>query len=490
MTVVWLIAYLLSTVGLVLYGFHAYKLLSWHRRKSSAYRSTIDRARRESPVGKTTFPTVLVQVPTYNEAEVVEDVIDAVATLDYPRDRLLIQILDDSRDETVALVGARVAIWSARGVPIEVVRRQDRDGFKAGALAAGLRDSEASSAAEFVAIFDADFVPEPDYLKRTLPLFDLGADIACVQSRWGHRNRRQNWLTRTQAVAVDAHFLVQQLARASAGAFLNFNGTAGVWRRAAIDDAGGWCGDTLTEDLDLSYRAQLRDWRIALDVDTVVRAELPPMLASYKTQQQRWACGSMQCVRKFLRPLWSSKQPFWIKAEATAHLFGYGVCAAMSVLLLLLPLGIGHWALLADHPAWWPLWISAWTAGLGPLGVAILGQRMRGRTRARDIFSIAILGLGACMNNAIAAARGLFSPIRTFVRTPKQGGRAPAVRTPAPRTEQIMAAFSLATVAVLMMGDQPWATAAYALYAASGYAALVLYWWLAERPAQLAKEYS
>jgi len=156
----------------------------------------------------------------------------------------------------------------------------------------------------------------------------------------------------------------------------------------------------------------------------------------------------------------------------------------MCALILLLPLGVGHWALLADHPAWWPLWISAWIAGVGPIGVAILGQRLRGRVRARDILSIAILGLGACMNNAIAAGRGLFSPIRTFVRTPKQGARSKPVRSPAPRIEQVMAAFTFATVTVLLFSNQPWATAAYALLGASGYGVLVVYWWMAERRAR------
>lgn len=470
----WLTAYLLATLGLMLYGFHAFKLLFWRFRYSARYREEMERTRRGSRLARTDFPKVLVQVPVFNEPAVVTRAIDAVAALDYPA--LEIQVLDDSTDETVALVDDAVARHRARGVPIQVLRRSRRDGFKAGALAAGLAHSDAP----YVAIFDADFTPRPDFVRRAVPLFDMPGRVACVQGRWTHLNRRQNWLTRAQAVGVDAHFHVQQLARAAVGAYLNFNGTAGMWRRQAIDEAGGWRGDTLTEDLDLSYRAQLRSWRIVFDPDLEVPAELPPTLGAYKSQQRRWACGSIQCARRFLTTVWSSSEPLHVKAEATVHLCGYLVCVAMMALVLLLPYGLGHLPMLTYYPHLWPFWIGIWAAACGPIVVSLVGQRLRGRWAFREVLLCFLLGLGSCANNAVAALRGFFRPIRTFVRTPKQGSRPRPERTEVPLLEQIFMLFTLAAV-VTLARTRPWAVAAYALFCSAGFCFLALYWWLAER---------
>ncbi|MDH3593057.1 MAG: glycosyltransferase, partial [Planctomycetota bacterium] len=433
-------------------------------------------ARATSALATRVFPKVLVQVPVYNEPGVVERAIDAVARLDYPHDALAIHILDDSNDESVAIVDRVVARWRDEGVPISVMRRSHRDGFKAGALA----ESLAASDAEFVAVLDADFVPHADFVRRALPLFDAAGRVGCVQGRWGHLNREQNWLTRAQAVGVDAHFLVQQFGRAARGAFLNFNGTAGMWRRTAIEDAGGWRADTLTEDLDLSYRAQLNGWRIVFDPDLVVPAELPPTLGAFKSQQRRWACGSIQCARRLLGAVWRSDRPFWLKSEATVHLCGYLVCVAMMMLVALLPLGAGHLPLLLDNQTLWPLWLAIWVAACGPVVVSVAGQWLRGRVPARDIVSCFLLGLGACANNAVAAMRGLSKPIRTFVRTPKQGSLPRAERTPMPVLELVMMVVTLASTG-LIANTQPIAVATYALFCSAGFCTLAAYWWAVER---------
>ncbi len=471
-----LVVYFLATGALLLYGLHAYKMLRWRKNKSESYTQSLAAARATSALGRTEFPRLLVQVPIFNESDVARRAIDAAAALDYPD--LEIQVLDDSTDETIAIVDAAVAEHAQNGVAIQTLRRSHRTGFKAGALAAGVAQSDA----EFIAIFDADFVPAPNTLRLLLPLFDVDASVACVQARWEHLNRNQNWLTRAQAVGVDAHFWVEQVARAAHGAFLNFNGTAGIWRRAAIEDAGGWEGDTLTEDLDLSYRAQLRGWRIVVDPNVSVPAELPPTVAAFKSQQRRWACGNMQCARKHLGAVWRSSRPLGHKTEATTHLCSYGICVAMTVLVMLLPWGISHLSLVIDTAALWPLWIALWVAAGGPLMMSITGQRIRGSVSWLEIAACFFLGLGACANSAVAAVRGLVRPIRTFVRTPKQGGRHAPSRTRSPRLEQWMLGGTLLAV-WLLARTEPAAVAMYALFCSGGFCFVVGYWWLGERRA-------
>ncbi len=479
----WWFAYGAATFGLIAYGLHALVLLAWRRRRGAAYLARLDRARAASSLGRSTFPPVLVQLPIYDEPSVAGRAIEALAGLAWPRGRLEIQVLDDSDDETRGIVDAAVARARALdpALCIDVVRREHRAGFKAGALAAGLE----RSSAPFVAMFDADFVPGPDFLVHALPLFDAADRVACVQGRWVHLNRSQNRLTRAQAVSVDAHFLVQQFARAAGPGLLNFNGTAGVWRRAAIDDAGGWCGDTLTEDLDLSYRAQLAGWRILFDPTLTVPAELPPTLGAFKSQQARWACGSMQCARRFLGPVWRSGFPLARKVEASFQLCGYGVCVAVVALTGLLPLGFGHLPLAIAHAWLWPLWTTVWLAACGPFAVAVVGQRAAGRgVSIPAAVGATLLGLGMCATNAVAVFRGLVRPIRTFVRTPKQGSRGRARSTSPPRIELAAAAFSGGS-AVVLAANAPATLVPYALFCGSGAWALCLYWWFAERARDL-----
>ena len=452
--------YLIPAGLLLLYGGNAFRTLVLRRRHGPDYEKKLERVRATSPLGRSEFPPVLVQLPVYNEGPIARRVIDAAAALDWPRDRLAIQVLDDSTDATRSVVDAAVG----RHAPgkVRVLRRPHRDGFKAGALAAGL---EQEKAAEYVAIFDADFVPEPDFLRRALVHFS-DAGVGCVQGRWAHLNREQNWLTRAQAIGLDAHFRVVQFTRAATGSLHNFMGTAGVWRRRAIEGAGGWSADTLTEDLDLSYRAQLDGWRIVLDRDLAVPSEVPPTVGAYKSQQRRWACGSIQCARKHVRAVWrSDRLSLRAKIDATLHLCGYGVCLAMAVLVMALPFATVPAAL-------WPLGL----VGLGPLTITLSGQR---RFRPASVASFLLLGVGTCASNALAVLRGLTKPIDTFVRTPKQGARARPPRTAAPWLEHGMALFTLFCV-LGATGRSPIAMVGYALFCSAGFFALTAYWWVAE----------
>ncbi|HLB01240.1 MAG TPA: cellulose synthase family protein, partial [Bacteroidota bacterium] len=263
------------------------------------------------------FPLVTVQLPVYNEVYVVGRLIDVVCGLDYPKDRLEIQVLDDSTDETVDIVAERVALYTECGHKIRHIRRTDRTGYKAGALRRGLE----SASGEFVAIFDADFIPRRDFLKKTLAWFSDPA-IGMVQTRWEHINSDYSFMTRVQAMALDGHFVIEQQVRNRAGMFINFNGTAGIWRKSCIFDAGNWEADTLTEDLDLSYRAQLKGWKFKFLRDVTSPAELPSEINALKSQQHRWTKGAVETARKILPRVWKSDLPFNTKIHSTLHLTG------------------------------------------------------------------------------------------------------------------------------------------------------------------------
>src|SRR6195256_502587 len=278
-------------------------------------------------------PLVCVQVPVYNERYVAERVLDAVCALDWPADRLQVQVLDDSDDDTTSIIARRAARWRNAGIEVSHIRRETRSGFKAGALAFGLGLTDAP----FIAIFDADFVPPPDFLRRTVGAFE-DPTVGFVQARWGHLDEGYSWFTRLQALAIDFHFLIEQAVRAASGYFTNFTGTAGVWRHAAIVDSGGWNADTLTEDLDLSYRAQLRGWRAAYVEDLVVPEELPVSIDAYRRQQSRWATGSFQSAFNLMMPVLRSPARAAVKFQATVHLLAYGVGPVMLVQLACYPL--------------------------------------------------------------------------------------------------------------------------------------------------------
>ena len=405
--------YVLASVLLVAFGCNLihYAVVAWRGRRSPEQAAEM--------VGP--LPRVTVQLPIYNELYVAERIIEAACLLDYPADLLQIQILDDSTDETTDIVTVAVEEAKSRGIDIVHLHRSDRSGFKAGAL----RNALVTATGEFVAIFDADFVPAPDFLLRALPNF-TESDVAFVQGRWGHLNRSYSWLTRLQALAIDGHFMVEQYGRGLRGYWFNFNGTAGIWRRTAIESAGGWTADTLTEDLDLSYRAHLKGWRGRYVHDLVAPAELPAHVAGFRRQQQRWAQGSLQCAIKLLPRVWRSKARIGIKAQASAHLLGYGVHVLLFVLTLIYPLMI----LLADdyHRAGMLFGLTYFfaLASLAPTIFFVTGQRLLGRRWWRvlpGIMGITIIGSGLMLNTVRAAAQIIFRRQSEFERTAKFGIR-------------------------------------------------------------------
>ncbi len=288
---------------------------AYHQKRARAGQQDADIGLMEAGEGEQPYPFVTVQLPIYNEMYVVERLIDCIAAFDYPRDRFEIHILDDSTDETVAIVRRKVEEYKAKGLQIEQIRREKRQGYKAGALRDGLQYAQG----EFIAIFDADFLPHPDFLKKTIPYFEDNS-VGVVQTRWEHINEDYSLITRLQALQLNVHFTVEQAGRMAGNFMLQFNGTAGVWRRKTIDDAGGWEADTLTEDFDLSIRAQLKGWKIKFLEEIGSPAELPVEMNSFKSQQFRWMKGGAETAKKMLPTVWHSNLAFWQKAQATVHL--------------------------------------------------------------------------------------------------------------------------------------------------------------------------
>jgi cellulose synthase/poly-beta-1,6-N-acetylglucosamine synthase-like glycosyltransferase len=403
-------AYFTSLAVLACYGLHRWYLLAvWLRH---------GRARPPRPIREfEELPHLTVQLPIFNERHVVERLIAAVSALDYPRERLDVQVLDDSTDDTSELVAREVARLRAAGLDIAHLRRADRRGYKAGALALG----HARARGELIAIFDADFVPAPEFAQRLVHHF-TDPRVGMVQARWGHLNPRYSALTRVQSIVLDGHFLIEHTARHRSGRFFNFNGTAGIWRRTCIDDAGGWGTDTLTEDLDLSYRAQLRGWRFVYVGEHVAPAELPIEMSSFKTQQHRWAQGSIQTARKLLPRVWRSALPLATKVEATAHMTAYVgylpmlVLTAVVVPAAFLRSDLSTSRMLAiDLPLFGGTTL-AWSASYA------LAQRLASGTWKgclRWVAFLLALGIGLSINNARAVVAGLGRNRSEFRRTPK-----------------------------------------------------------------------
>jgi len=368
------------------------------------------------------WPTVTVQLPIYNEMYVAGRLIDQVALLDYPRDRLHVQVLDDSTDETREIVAERVAHWRADGLTIVHVRRPDRTGYKAGAL----RHGAELSTSQFLAIFDADFLPRPDFLRAAVPALLADPGLAFVQTRWGHVNRGYSLLTRLQALAIDGHFGIEQTGRWATGNWFNFNGTAGVWRREALDAAGGWHDDTLTEDLDLSYRAFLAGWRAGYLSDVESPAELPVSFAAFRRQQHRWARGSLECAAKHIPAIWRSSAPIKQKVSATLHLTGYVIHLLLLALSLLYPVLV---LVSRSHPDLFSVFGVLGIFNLTTLAPTLLftvGQRQVGRRWFRQIPSVLLLsvfGSGLMANTGRAAWHAWRGAPAAFERTPKFGVR-------------------------------------------------------------------
>ena len=404
-----LAAYYAVLTLLAVYGAHrAFMLRLYYR-----HRADVPRPAGELP----SLPRVTVQLPIYNEVYVVERLVEAVAAIDYPLELLEIQILDDSTDETRELARATAERLRARGFAISHRWRPNRAGFKAGALQEGL----AASAGEFLLIFDADFVPRPDILRRCLPHFS-DPDVGMVQARWDHLNRDYSLLTRIQSILLDGHFVIEHTARNRSGRFFNFNGTAGVWRRATMEDAGGWQSDTLTEDLDLSYRAQLKGWRFVFLQDCVAPAEVPVDINGWKSQQHRWTQGSIQTARKVLPAILRSRLPGKVKCEAVFHL----TANVSHVLVVLLALLVVPAIVIRDRIGWqrlivldFPLFFGA---TLAFLAFYVSSQREIGRgwrATLPCLPSLLSLGIGMSVNNARAVLEGAFGRSTVFTRTPK-----------------------------------------------------------------------
>ena len=401
--------FILSILGI--YGWHRYYLVYLYMKHK-------DRAPGPPPP-VSEWPVVTVQLPIYNEMYVVDRLIDAVCALDYPKEKLEIQVLDDSTDETSDIAELAVRRQAARGFDIKYLHRTDRTGFKAGALEAALKVARGG----FIAIFDADFVPPSDFLLRTVPYFE-NPRLALVQARWGHLNHDYSLLTRIQAILLDGHFVLEHGGRNRSGCFFNFNGTAGVWRREAIGDAGGWQHDTLTEDLDLSYRAQLRGWQFLFLPDLVTPAEVPVEMNAFKSQQHRWAKGSIQTCRKLLPYILQADLPLKVKVEAFFHLtanFNYVLMVALSILMfpaMYYRYNMG-WTemLLIDVPLF-----AAATASV--VNFYLVSQREAypdWRTRVKYLPMVMAIGIGLAVNNTRALIEALFGEPGEFTRTPKYG---------------------------------------------------------------------
>jgi len=407
-----LVLYFFVLSILAIYGWHRYYLVY-------LYMKNRDKAPVPAPPLRE-FPPVTIQLPIYNEMYVADRLIDAVCDVTYPRELLEIQVLDDSTDETTEIAELAVRRHAARGFNISYLHRVDRRGYKAGALEAGLKVAQG----QFIAIFDADFIPPKDFLIRTLPHLVADEKVGMVQARWGHINHHYSLLTQIQSILLDAHFVLEHGGRNRAGCFFNFNGTAGVWRRTAIEDAGGWQHDTLTEDLDLSYRAQLLGWRFVFLPDLVSPAEVPVEMNSFKSQQHRWAKGSIQTCIKLLPRILRSKQPLGVKAEAFFHLsanFNYLLMSLLSILMF---------------PAMYVRYNMGWTemllidiplfaaATLSVCNFYIVSQRELypdWRSRLKYLPFLMSIGIGLCVNNTRAVLEAVFGRQSEFTRTPKYG---------------------------------------------------------------------
>ncbi len=404
-----LVCYYTALLGLAIYGSHRMMLVILY------YRT---RDRGPVPQGRLSpLPRVTVQLPIYNEKYVVVRLIDAAVRIDYPPELLEIQVLDDSTDETSELARAAVARHRASGADIHHIRRVHRTGFKAGALQEGLR----TASGEFLLVLDADFVPDPGILRESIDYFSNAA-VGMVQSRWEHLNRNYSLLTKIQAIYLDGHFVLEHTARNRTGRFFNFNGTAGIWRRKTIEEAGGWNSDTLTEDLDLSYRAQLAHWKFVYLKDLVSPAEVPVDVRGFKTQQHRWSKGSIQTGRKLLKRIFRSSFPLKVKIEAFFHLtnnLSYPLVVALS-LLVFPAMRIRHelgWTKLILVDA--PLFLISTVSVIAFYAVSQKEIDDRWFEKLRYMPMVMGLGIGLAVNNAHAVMEGLLGRKSEFRRTPK-----------------------------------------------------------------------
>jgi cellulose synthase/poly-beta-1,6-N-acetylglucosamine synthase-like glycosyltransferase len=417
-----LILYYLAAVLLTAYGVNCHVMVYLFRRRLASRTHEDIRLVEHfyQTHGPDELPFITTQLPIYNEMNVAERVIDAVAQFDYPSGKHEIQVLDDSTDETREIVARKVAEWRARGVQIELITRSNREGFKAGALLNGMHRARG----EFMAIFDADFLPPPDFLLRSVPFFLMDPTLGLVQGRWGHLNDRENLLTRLQSIGIDGHFIVEQSARNWNDLFMNFNGTAGIFRKQAILDAGSWEYDTLTEDLDLSYRMQLAGWKCRYLIDLLVPAEIPQNINALKMQQFRWAKGSIQTAIKILPKVLRSDFSGFRRLQAVLHLTHYLVHPLMVYLALAaVPM------LMRPTPSLSPLGLAAFAfivclSASGPSRMYFVAEKYAFGSYTKRVMLLPLLvcfGCGLAINNARAVWEALRGVKSEFIRTPKHG---------------------------------------------------------------------
>jgi cellulose synthase/poly-beta-1,6-N-acetylglucosamine synthase-like glycosyltransferase len=417
----WLIIYLFALVSLFIYGMNCYLLMIFYRLKRPKALRQHEEIKKKfyRNFSHEDWPTVTIQLPIYNERYVVKRLIESVCRFDYPKQLLEIQILDDSTDDTVDIAKAVSGEMMRQGFDIAYIHRDDRVGFKAGALKKGLKYAKG----ELVGIFDADFIPHPGFLKETIPYF-TDPKIGMLQTRWGHINSDYSLLTRAQSMGIDGHFGVEQASRAWSGFFMNFNGTAGIWRKTTIEDAGGWQADTLTEDLDLSYRAQLRGWKLKFVTDVVCPAEVPVTINAFKSQQHRWAKGSIQTAKKNLGKLFKSDVSLLVKFQAFMHLTHYMVHPMMLLVVLTsIPMLYSQWFF--DSLAY-PIMIFTLLclATCGPSSMYLFSQRVLyddWKSRIKILPFLMCLGTGIAVNNTKAVLEAFFNIKSGFIRTPKYG---------------------------------------------------------------------
>ncbi len=405
-------AYFFILSILAVYGWHRYYLVYLYMKHKGDKVAT--------PPQPEAWPPVTIQLPLFNEMYVVDRLVEAVCRIDYPKDQLEVQILDDSTDETQDIARLAAQRFTAQGFDIKYIHRDDRNGYKAGALDAALHVARG----RFVAIFDADFVPSADFLKRTVPHF-ADPKVAMVQARWTHLNQEYSLLTKVQSILLDAHFVLEHGGRNRSGRFFNFNGTAGIWRPEAIADGGGWQHDTLTEDLDLSYRTQLKGWRFVFLPDLEAPAEVPVEMNAFKSQQHRWAKGSIQTCLKLLPHILRSDAPFEVKAEAFMHLTANFNYLLMSILCLLIfpsmviRYNMGWYEMLLIDV---PLFFAA-TASVA--NFYIVSQRelypLSWKARLKYLPFLMSIGIGLSVNNTRAVIEALLDKKSEFARTPKYG---------------------------------------------------------------------
>jgi glycosyltransferase involved in cell wall biosynthesis len=416
-------AYFAVLLALAMYGLHRSHLVLTvlrHQHRLRGLKEGVPALPAEGIEDRHDLPHVTLQLPLYNEATVADRLLDHAAAIDWPRTRFEIQVLDDSTDETRSLVRSKVEALRARGLDVVYIHRVDRTGYKAGALENGLKVAKG----ELVAIFDADFLPQPEFLRAVVPHFIQDPRVGMVQARWGHLNREHSLLTRTQALMLDGHHLVENRARSAAGWLFNFSGTGGIWRKEAIASAGGWQHDTLTEDLDLSYRAQLAGWRFVYRENVVTPAELPEDISAFRAQQFRWAKGTVQTARKLFGRLMRAELTPMQRVEALFHLtphFAYPLMVLLSVLLLpalvLMPATDPKTMLMIDLP----LVIGTTGSLAGFYAMAEAGQGRSPFGALRRLPALLALGAGLAPHLTKAVWEGLRSMSGEFVRTPKKG---------------------------------------------------------------------